>query len=142
MLLDSVHTEDETILYTRHPSDQAILKLWDHYLLNVHPMTKLFFDWEKAPILQKAAKDPQTLLKGEQAFSFAIYFITILSLTEKECDKIIGDSKKSQLLDDFQSYIETALVTAGYITTSDLLVLQALLIYLVMPLCSSHMPCY
>lgn len=131
MLLDSMNTEDAVTLYTRHPSEQETLKLWDRYLSNVHPMTKLFFDWEKTPLLQKAAKNPQTISKGEQAFSFAIYFITILSLTEIECSEIIGDSRQSQLLDDFQSYVETALITAGFVTTSDLLVLQALLIYLV-----------
>jgi hypothetical protein len=41
------------------------------------------------------------------------------------------DLRKPQLLDDFQSSVETALLAAGFMATSDLLVLQAFLLYLV-----------
>lgn len=129
--MDTINTEDTAALYSRHPSAEQITQLWKQYLSNIHPMTKLFFDWEKEHVLLKAADNPQTLTKAEQAFSFAVYFITILSLSEEECRHILGDSGKPPLLADFQSCTETALLAAGLITTSDLLVLQAFLLYLV-----------
>jgi hypothetical protein len=129
--MDTINTEDTAALYTRHPSAEQVTKLWKQYLSNIHPMTKLFFDWEKEHVLLKAADNPQALTKAEQAFSFAVYFISILSLSEEECRHILGDSGKPPLLADFQSCVETALLAAGLITTSDLLVLQAFLLYLV-----------
>lgn len=132
-MIDPVSTEDAADLYMRHPSSQEILELWNRYLSHVHPMTKLFFDWAKAPLLQKAADNPQALSKGEQAFCFAVYFITVLSLTNEECEDIMNESRKSQLLDSLQSFVETALLTVGFVATSDLLVLQAFLLYLVIP---------
>jgi hypothetical protein len=136
-LLDPVDTEDAASLYARHPSAAEVSGLWKRYLSNVHPMTKLFFDWEKEPVLQKAADKPQILSKAEHAFSFAVYFITILSLSDAECGDITGDPGRARLLDDFQSSVETALLAAGFIATSDLLVLQAFLLYLVI---LSHSP--
>ncbi|RDW56719.1 hypothetical protein BP6252_14012 [Coleophoma cylindrospora] len=129
-LLDAVNTEDVDTLYLRHPSAQEIDKLWDRYLISVHPMTKLFFDWEKEPLLKRAAENPQALSKAEQAFSFAVYFITILSLSDKECDGIISGPRRLLLLDAFQAAVEASLLAVEYFATSDLLVLQAFLLYL------------
>lgn len=131
-LLDSMNRDDGDAVHSRHLSAQEISELWRQYLSNVHPLTKLFFDWDKSPLLQKAAENPQALSKAEQAFSFAVYFITVLSLSNTECEDILGDSRRAQLLDDFQSSVETALLAAGFTTTSDLLVLQAFLLYMVM----------
>ena len=129
--MDPMSTEDAAILCLQHPTPQRIHDLWSRYLLNVHPMAKLFFDWEKRPVLQKAAENPQALSNAEQAFSFAVYFITILSLSDEDCEIVTGDPRRPQLLDDFQSSAETALLAARFIATSDLLVLQAFLLYLV-----------
>jgi hypothetical protein len=120
-------TEDAAGLYMRHPSAQDIPRLWNLYISHVHPMTKLFFDWEKQPLLQKAADNPQVLSKAEQAFSFADYFITILCLSDEECEDIMGDSGSPQLLDGFQISVESALLAAGFIATSALVVLQVFL---------------
>ncbi|KAH8667074.1 fungal-specific transcription factor domain-containing protein [Xylariales sp. PMI_506] len=128
-LIDSMRYEDTASLLSSHPSPQNVSELWSRYLSHVHPMTKLFFDWDKEPLLKKAANAPQTLSVGEQAFVFAIYFITILSLSDEECEEVMGQSSQSQLLDNFQSSAETALLAAGFVATSDLLVLQAFLLY-------------
>ena len=129
-LLDKTSTEDAAAL--RHPSAQAISKLWKAYLSHVHPTTKLFFDWEKGPLLEKAADDPEAMSSAERALAFAIYFITFQSLSEEECEQVVGDSNRRLRLDDFQNCTETALLAAGFLATSNLLVLQAFLLYLVM----------
>ena len=136
--MDPMSIEDATTLDVRYPSAEEIPGLWNLYLSHLHPMSKLFFDWDKGPLLQKAAESLQALSKAEQAFSFAVYFITILSLSREECEDVMSGSRQPQLLDDFQSSVETALLDAGYIATSDLLVLQAFLLYLVMLPRSCH----
>jgi hypothetical protein len=131
-LMEPKSREEAADLYVKHPSTKETSALWNLYLSHVHPMNKLFFSWEKEPLMQKAANNPQSLSKSEQAFCFATYFITILSLSDEEAKGEMGGSSKSQLLDDFQSSAETALFTVGFMDTSDLLVLQAFLLYIVM----------
>ena len=94
-------------------------------------MTKLFFDWEKAPLLQKAADDLNSLSKARHAFCLATCFITILSLSDEDCEDIMSGSSRSQLLDELQSSVDAALLAARFIATSDLLLLQAFLLYVV-----------
>jgi hypothetical protein len=137
-LIEPMSTEDAAALSVRHPSAQETSKLWNKYLSHVHPMSKLLFDWDKETLLQKAADNPRSLSKAEHAFTFAIYFITTLSLSEEECEDIMGGSSRLPLLDDFQSSVETALFAAGFSMTSDLLVLQEFILYLVMLYGSFH----
>jgi hypothetical protein len=129
-LIDSTR-ETEPPLHENHPTNAEISALWDAYLSHVHPMSKLFFDWDKAFLLKKAANDPRTLSKAEHAFTFAVYFITILSLSDSECKEIVSDLRRSEALDRYQAFAEAALHDAEYTATTDLLVLQAFLLYLV-----------
>ncbi|MCJ1382447.1 hypothetical protein MMC17_005560 [Xylographa soralifera] len=113
----------------RHPPPKAASGLWTVYLTNVHPLVKLFFDWDKAPMMNRAANEPASLSPPQEALVFAIYFIAVLSLSDVECKAIFDTSKRSLLLDDFQSSVEAALERVGYASASDLLVLQALYLY-------------
>jgi hypothetical protein len=93
-------------------------------------LSKGFFAWEKEPVLQKAASDPASLRDEEHAFCFSIYALATLSLTEEECQNIVGKPRNSSL-STFQSTTEAALRSAHYISTRSLLVLQALTLYMV-----------
>lgn len=130
--MDPGRTERTELSSSRGPSSQEKSRLWTHYLSHVHPLTKLFFDWDKEPLLRKAADGQQALSKSEDAFSSAVYFITLVCISNEECETVMDSSSKIQLLDDFQSTVETALIAAGLIATSDLAVLQAFLLYFVM----------
>lgn len=130
-LLDPIGYAEPAKLDQTQPSSNVILALWGHYLKNVHPLVKIFFDWEKEPLMQKAANAPTTLSQEEAAFTFSLYFITILSLSDENLKLTFGDCSKSQLMDDFQSSTESALLATGFIATSKLIVLQALMLYLV-----------
>ena len=78
-----------------------------------------------------AAKEPGSLSSPQEALVFAIHFITILSLSDAQCKAIFETSERLLLLDDFQSSVEIALERVGYASASDLLVLQALSLYVV-----------
>ncbi|MCJ1285456.1 hypothetical protein MMC26_004796 [Xylographa opegraphella] len=113
----------------RHPSPKTASALWTTYLTNVHPLVKLFFDWDKAPMMERAANEPTSLSLPQEALVFAIYFIAVLSLTDTEFKVLFETSERLLLLDDFQSSVEAALERVGYASTSDLPVLQALYLY-------------
>lgn len=129
-LLDPTEVKGEELLQHKHPSSQQIHDLWHRYLSNVHPLTMLFFHWDKWPILERAAYHTGELSKAEHAFSFSVYLMTVVTLSDADCNAVMGDVSKTQLLDDLQETAETALLASGFIATTDLLVLQAQIIYL------------
>lgn len=122
-----------------HPSSEHIDILWRAFLDNVHPLVMVFFNWAKEPILRHAARDPAGLSSSEHAFCFSIYAMATLSMTEQECEAIFVERSKSSMLDKYQSALETALVVNNYASTSNILVLQALVLYLVRVSRSLHL---
>lgn len=110
--------------------------LWTAYLQNVHPLVKIFFDWETEPTVQKALVDPFQLSDGERALVAAIYFIATLSLPLQE-DGSLASSNHTKLLEQRQRTVEDTLSDAGLITTSDKRVLQAFILYMVCNICES-----
>lgn len=115
----------------QHPPSKEIRALWDTFVSNVHPVVKIFFVWDKSSIMDQAAADANNLSPSQRALCFGIYFIAALSLTDEECKAKLSCSSRSSLLNDFQSGAEHALLTANYASTGDLMVLQALLLYMV-----------
>ena len=88
--------------------------------------------------MHKAAEDPESLTLGQKALVFSICFITSLSFSDEECESMFLVAERFSLLDDLQLSVEAALLDADYTITSDLLVLQAFILYLVSMLL---MPC-
>ena len=129
-LLEPPSTSNIDSLHAVHPPAAEMIALWKLYLKNVHPLVMTFFDWEIETIILKASQDPTRLTQGEQALVFAIYFIVTLSLLEEECVNILHD-KRPQILDRFQKAVEESLLIAELVVTSDRLVLQAFMLYLV-----------
>ena len=130
ILLDPAHVTGQSSLHDSHPSPDQIDFLWTSFVKNVHPMVKIFFAWEQEPIVRRAAQTPQHLTQAEETLVFAIYFISIISLTNDECSSVMVQSKM-ELLDNIQPVVETSLLKANFISTSKLIVLQAFLLYLV-----------
>ncbi|KAF4550229.1 Fungal specific transcription factor domain-containing protein 24 [Elsinoe fawcettii] len=107
-------------------------QLWQKYLSNVHPLTKIFLDWDKAPLMERAATDPDSLFPGQRAFVAAAHFIATLSLSEDDAPLILDrqQSSKGEILLDLQLSVESALMDAKYASTGELQVLQALVMYI------------
>ena len=102
-------------------------------------------------MIHEAARDTAGLSHGQQALCFAIYFLATLSLSDREYEAMNdrlspkgsqqvqntptrtakSSNIKSSRLDDLQSYVETSMVAAKYASTNDVLILQALVLYIV-----------
>ena len=129
-LLDPTFTIDGVLLHSIYPPAREAMRLWNQYLKTVHPLVMIFFGWEIEIIIHKATKSPTGLTREEQALVLAIYFIATISLSEEECLDMLHD-KRSHLLDKFQKAAEDSLLMAELAVTSDRLVLQAFILYLV-----------
>ncbi|OCK74842.1 hypothetical protein K432DRAFT_257586, partial [Lepidopterella palustris CBS 459.81] len=103
--------------------------LWPVFLKNVHPLVKIFFDWEVVPVIEKAQKHALALSVEEKALVNGISFIATLTLSREECQDILSESKHELLL-HCQKSLEHALTKAEYTETTDKRVLQAFMLYI------------
>ena len=129
-LFDSMSVSSTSSLHALFPPATELAALWKIYLKNVHILVNIFFDWEIEVIIRKASLDPAGLTLGEQALVLAICFIATLSLSETECVNTLHD-KQPKVLENFQRAVESSLLMAELILTSDRMVLQAFMLYLV-----------
>lgn len=104
--------------------------LWKTFLKNVHPLTKIFFDWEVEPIVLKARDAEASLSKVDRALIFSIVLKSVNSLTEDECTLQLHDDQ-ARLFDRFQRATEDALRNVSYALTTNKTTLQAFMLYLV-----------
>lgn len=117
-------------LYTFHPTQVQIFRLWQIYLDNVNPLLKV----THTPTLQTriidAASDIANVNPTLEALMFSIYCVSILSLTEYQCSALFGSTKKD-LLTAYQSACQQALRGCSILRSSDWESLTALYLYLV-----------
>jgi hypothetical protein len=115
-----------------HPSAIQMFQLWQIYISNVNPLLKI----THTPTLQAqiigASTNPSKISKPLEALIFAIYFAAITSLTEDEVHTTFGEDR-AILLGKYHNATQQALVNAGFMRSPDLMVLQALFLYLVTP---------
>ncbi|EEA25625.1 conserved hypothetical protein [Talaromyces marneffei ATCC 18224] len=117
-------------LSSLHPDPVHIFKLWQVFLENVNPLTKVIH----APVLQQqmlnAIGDLSSMGKGMEALLFSIYSCALHSMTDEEVQKELGQ-EKSLLQARFRIATQKALANAGLLKTTDLVLLQAFCLYLV-----------
>ena len=104
--------------------------MWNIFLQNVHPLIKIFFDWEVEQIIAKAQHVDAELSGPETALVTAISLLATLSICEEDCAALFHWNK-SLLFRHLKHATEIALRRVGYAVTSNKLTLQAFMLYLV-----------
>lgn len=112
-----------------HPQPVQIFKLWQTYLDNINPLIKIFHTPTVQQIISNASGDLDDIPKNVEALLFSIYSVCIESLSESECDVIMGESK-AVCSTRFKAAAQHALINASFLKTSDMMVLQALVLFL------------
>ncbi|KAF2183439.1 hypothetical protein K469DRAFT_207762 [Zopfia rhizophila CBS 207.26] len=112
-----------------HPQPVQIFKLWQTYLDNVNPLVKVFHTPTVQQLILNASGNLDDVPKNLEALMFAIYCVSLSSLGDVECDAIMGEPK-SVVTPRFRSGAQHALVNASFLKSSDLMVLQALVLFL------------
>ncbi|KAL1840147.1 hypothetical protein VTJ49DRAFT_763 [Mycothermus thermophilus] len=112
-----------------HPSAIQMFQLWQVYISNVDPLLKI----THTPTLQadiiSAGANPSKIPQPLEALMFAIYFIAITSLNEKEVHTMFGEDR-AILLGKYHNATQQALVNASFMRSNELAVLQAYFLYL------------
>ncbi|KAL9600820.1 MAG: hypothetical protein Q9219_002958 [cf. Caloplaca sp. 3 TL-2023] len=121
-----------TILSLRnfHPPANQIMTYWEIFKENVDPLTKIFHRPSIEKTLSEATKDLDHISKPLEVLMFSIYFAAITSLSDEECMNVIGMDKDGALK-KYRFAFEQAMARAGFLSTTELVILQAFTIFLI-----------
>lgn len=117
-------------LASHHPDAAQIHGLWRNFLSNVHPLLHIFTAWQKEKVVSYVLRDRRQLSKPTELFLFSMYLFAVLSMDDEECKLLLAESRLV-LLDRYQDATEQALLNAGFLRTTDIVVLQSFVMYLV-----------
>ena len=112
-----------------HPPPQRILQLWQIFIANIDPLTKVVHVPTLRPAIQKAASNTKTIPRSFEALMFAIYSASVMSLNDDECKERLCEPRKT-LLSRYITATKVALLRARFMGTTSLIVLQALVLHL------------
>ncbi|KAF2092287.1 hypothetical protein K490DRAFT_4184, partial [Saccharata proteae CBS 121410] len=116
-------------LRSLHPPSEHIFLLWQAFLDNVNPLVKLFH----APTVQrqilKVCSNLDAVEPGFEALMFSIYLFAVTSMSSQECLSNFRESRAS-MLSRFRYATTSALSKAGFLRSSELVVLQAYVLFL------------
>ncbi|KAF4636255.1 hypothetical protein G7Y89_g1826 [Cudoniella acicularis] len=113
-----------------HPQPMQIIRLWQIFVENVNPFSKIVH----TPTLQVQILDAsgklENLPKNLEALLFSIYMCAVVSLSDEECVDMMSEPKES-LIARYSAAAEQSLVRVGFLQSSDIVVLQALVLFLI-----------
>ena len=113
-----------------HPTAIQIFQLWQVYINNVNPLLKLSHITTLQAQIISAGANTAKIPKPLEALMFAIYFSAITSMTDDEVNNTLGEDR-AILLAKYHSATQQALINAGFMRSTELMVMQAQLLYLV-----------
>ena len=113
-----------------HPETTQIFGLWQNFIDNVHPLVKIIHVPTIQPQIIKASADLNDTSPALHALMFGIYASAARTLDETECITVYHE-QKALLLHRWHFGAQSALRRADYLRSSDIMVLQALVLYLV-----------
>jgi hypothetical protein len=117
-------------LTKRFPSVERARQLWFIYKDRVDPLLKIFHTDHKQERFLAAIEDPESQAMSTQAFMFATYLFAVYSLSDEECLSTLGEAR-TPLYDRYRIATQQALIRAGILRTSDAIILQAYIMFLV-----------
>ncbi|KAK5069644.1 hypothetical protein LTR64_008325 [Lithohypha guttulata] len=111
------------------PSPSRIFIIWEIFKDNVDPVMKLLHVPTVNHMITKAAVNPGQLSKAAEALFYSICFAAVVSMKDDQCDQLLGGTKDT-LTDKYRFAVEQALARASFLNSSNLMVLQALALFL------------
>jgi hypothetical protein len=112
-----------------HPTHVEAMMLWKTHIENVEPICKVLHIPSTFKMVEIASQQPEMVSKADECLLFAIYHFAVFSMTENECAKDFGDSRAT-LVQRYHFASRQALVNASFLKTTDIVILQALVLFL------------
>ncbi|KAI8956681.1 fungal-specific transcription factor domain-containing protein [Daldinia sp. FL1419] len=125
ILSDTSNTDLEEL----HPQPAHVFRLWQIFIERVNPLTKVIHVPSVQPLLVEAAASRAKIPRNAEALLFSIYLMATVALTEDECMERFGYTKDVAYT-RFSKGCRSALMRIGILKNYDLVVLQALVLYL------------
>ncbi|KAH8664116.1 fungal-specific transcription factor domain-containing protein [Xylariales sp. PMI_506] len=119
----------ESNLSDLHPEPALAIRLWQTFCDRVNPLTKVLHVPSVQPLIVEAATNRANLPTNVEALIFSIYTMGAISLTETECLTVLK-LPRDEAINRFSKGARVALMRFGIMDKYDLLVLQALVLYL------------
>ena len=129
LLLNDAATHSTTELKNLHPKPLIIFRLWQVFLDNFNPLTKVIHAPTTQQCLLDASANLDNISKEWEALMFAIYLAAIGSMSADECQIVMGESK-GVLTRRYHSAVRSGLLRANFTSSLDILPLQAFVLYL------------
>jgi len=112
-----------------HPVPQQIGMYWQAFKENVDPLVKVLHIPTFDRTIMEAASNLANLPRALEALLFTIYYGAVTSLSGEDCLARFGEGKPV-LLARYRFAIEQALARANFLITEEIVVLQALVLFL------------
>ncbi|WQF86814.1 hypothetical protein CDEST_11828 [Colletotrichum destructivum] len=112
-----------------YPSAGQIFRLWQMFLDRANSLTKIVHAPTLQPFVVEAASNPRSLPHNAEALLFAVYSLSIITMTDEECMTILGTTCKTAFR-RFSSGVRTSLFRADFLKSHDLTTLQALVLHM------------
>jgi hypothetical protein len=114
----------------RFPPPETMHHLWEIFVENFDPLTKIVHVPTLRPAFEKAVNNTTAIPRSFEALMFAIFSAAVLTLKkDDECQQKFGQTRQS-VLAKYTAATEAALARAKFMATTSLVVLQALVIHL------------
>lgn len=115
-----------------HPTPVQIFRLWQTFLVNVNPLIKVFHAPTVQQMILDATGDLKKVPRPIEALMFGIYFLSISSLSNEECEGMFGESRLS-LLAKYSHGAQQSLINSRFMKSLSIITLQSYVLYLVRP---------
>ncbi|KAI5264013.1 hypothetical protein E4T47_08875 [Aureobasidium subglaciale] len=115
----------------QHPSSQDASFLWDRFERNANPLIKIDFD-SVLKILRTSSTNVESrvqLKDEEHTFIFCVYLMSIVSIPEEECLRVLHQPKDI-LLSHYQAICEQALSRSNIFSITNLIIIRAIVLYI------------
>lgn len=114
-----------------HPLPSQIPFLWQVYQENVEPLVKILHVPSMNKTIRALRSNMHDISPGVEALMFSIYYASITSMEDEEVRVNFG-TEKGELIQRYRFATEQALAKANFLVTSELIVLQAFTIFLIL----------
>lgn len=123
------HQSLDANLRNFHPVPSHATFLWSVYQETVDPLLKVIHVPTMDALLRDTRKCPEKLAPGHESLVFAVYYAAIVALEEGEIQTNFAVTKE-EMLARYRYATEQSLAKANFLNTSELAVVQALTLFL------------
>ncbi|RGP61090.1 transcription factor [Fusarium longipes] len=135
----SIQHEDDDLLLASTPSSTLgdnlplpfqILRLWQVFLNRVNPLNKMIHGPSTEQLIINAMTNPVDMPQNSRALLFSICLVSVVSLSKDEAKSTL-DLHKTEAIQRYTNGLKTALNKVNYLRNYNMVVLQALVLYLI-----------